>query len=1354
MIYWLKTVILSTTLIGAVLISAFDHPFSFHELRVLTSPKLPMAQQIELPQVEAVYQLGVPVGNATLPWRLALNGPAGQLYIFSETVSQAGPGNGLTVYDIRTKRFVQQAATNQGEHEPLDLQFEAEADLIYALWRPRFGEGGPTLTAVDPQSLQPIQEVAGVEAMAAENGRLYTANSEQVTVFEVSNGSLVEIQRIQLNPAETGPLAVSPAANRLYVARASGGIWQVETFDLETLSQVGSYPTENPVLNLLPRADGNEVFVVVAQADFRVLYRLTSEGELADLPYELGPRFGAAGIALDGQNLFFSNGQSAAPDGSVGPALVGLAISNMAPLVELPLPANLEDIVIDQAGQQAFGLYPFADQLYAIDLKTETVEIINTAIMLKDVLVDEQNGHIFVSDTANRIRQFSPAMELLNETTLTGNMSDYGFNSATWSGELALDSERQRLYVSSLPAVVLEAGALAEIAAIEPGGQLEPDPTTNKIYMSNCGVTILEAETYKAESVIPESGQRPDGLSPNPCVTYSQLDPAHQLLYGITPNGTPGSNSGNYLYVYDLTGQPTLVFTDTNISIVNVEPDPAGQRAFASYLRFSNRRILSLDMAAQPPRYVDHLMGIWGDIRYSPTTNRLYLNDRDYPRLLTLAANTLDVIGETPLPQDDHYQLKAFDPGQERLYFIGSKGQLLVMSNSLSNEQIKVEAAPPQEPDGAILAIASRAQATLARIEASYDEYSVEPRLYSTVNQGQAWIDLSQNLPALPVQAMAVSPNYQTDQTLFAAVLGFDETGGLYKSTNGGQSWQGAMAGLQDLWVDALFISPDFSQNRLIFAKTRYAGLHYSNDGGQSWLPVAPLDPNYLFPTSNQAGMVAFSRNGVILISQSLPGASGLFRATLGADGVLSTWQQIFDLSMSQLGLSPDGQVAIGFDNNGLWRSADGGTTWEAGGAGLTNLDNLQPYWVLFSPGFAQDQTIYLFFSNAAGDMPGRLYRSTDAGQHWQPWLEPAGGASFTSVTLTDEGNFLFGNQAAQLIQLSPAELDWQVAETPAMPFLIDDLAASPNYEVDQTLFALSGQYGLYKSSDGGQSWRLTDFPVRTSGSSLKKPELAFSPAYAQDQALYLATGRSLHRSRDGGEHWEQLYRIEADRSGQKLNIQAQQVALSPDFERDQTVLASTAAAIYRSTDGGSTWQEVLNPAAEASTSDILTFGATGQTAYARFGYSYGLFVSNDGGQSWQELSSNRDALFSVTAAATALDGRLTVALEFDKRLLQAGGQMQPWQDISQALPETLAAISAVDYGPSGDIFIGGPGGLFKSMNNGQSWQALPISQLSSETAIADLEIVGPRLFIATTTGQIFTSPDGGYSWLDISIIK
>ena len=102
--------------------------------------------------------------------------------------------------------------------------------------------------------------------------------------------------------------------------------------------------------------------------------------------------------------------------------------------------------------------------------------------------------------------------------------------------------------------------------------------------------------------------------------------------------------------------------------------------------------------------------------------------------------------------------------------------------------------------------------------------------------------------------ALAISPNYPSDNTIFAG------TGGVFKSTNGGSSWSPVNTGLTSLAVMALAISPNYPSDNTIFAGT-WGGVFKSINGGSSWsamnaglgnltiwaLALTPITPRTLF---------------------------------------------------------------------------------------------------------------------------------------------------------------------------------------------------------------------------------------------------------------------------------------------------------------------------------------------------------------------------------------------------------------------------------------------------------------------------------------------------------------------------
>ena len=113
--------------------------------------------------------------------------------------------------------------------------------------------------------------------------------------------------------------------------------------------------------------------------------------------------------------------------------------------------------------------------------------------------------------------------------------------------------------------------------------------------------------------------------------------------------------------------------------------------------------------------------------------------------------------------------------------------------------------------------------------------------LHRSDDGGFTWQSLGGGLPpgTVWVKALAVSPQFARDGTLFA---GLDQ--GIYKSTDGGYSWLAVNTGLprrrdgELAGVLALALSPDYAADQTLFAALVDHGVHKSTDGGASWYPA------------------------------------------------------------------------------------------------------------------------------------------------------------------------------------------------------------------------------------------------------------------------------------------------------------------------------------------------------------------------------------------------------------------------------------------------------------------------------------------------------------------------------------
>jgi hypothetical protein len=280
---------------------------------------------------------------------------------------------------------------------------------------------------------------------------------------------------------------------------------------------------------------------------------------------------------------------------------------------------------------------------------------------------------------------------------------------------------------------------------------------------------------------------------------------------------------------------------------------------------------------------------------------------------------------------------------------------------------------------------------------------------------------------------LVLSPDYPQDGTLFATA-GWRP----YRSTNGGNTWQALGRGLPAVFpISALAVSPAYGQDRTIYAGGNYLDprIFVSTDGGESWQASGQGLPE----SSSGIDAIAFSPGYAMDRTARLSSKSayawvknrGLYRSTDGGD----SWEQVFEeerWSVQSLALSPrfptDGMLFVGALFGQLHQSLDGGLTWQDLSAGLP----AGTVWVralALSPDFERDSTLF------AGLDEG-VVKSTDGGHTWRPVN--------AGLPLKDEGQ----------------------------PPLVLSLAISPDYPTDGTLFVGLVDYGVYRSVDGGESWR------------------------------------------------------------------------------------------------------------------------------------------------------------------------------------------------------------------------------------------------------------------------------------------
>jgi photosystem II stability/assembly factor-like uncharacterized protein len=325
------------------------------------------------------------------------------------------------------------------------------------------------------------------------------------------------------------------------------------------------------------------------------------------------------------------------------------------------------------------------------------------------------------------------------------------------------------------------------------------------------------------------------------------------------------------------------------------------------------------------------------------------------------------------------------------------------------------------------------------------------------------------------------------------------------------------------------------------------------------------------------------------------------------------------------------------------------------------------------------------------------------------------------------------------------------------------------------TVFVGSASGGVWKSVNGGTTFK----PVFDNQSVQSIGAVATDPA--NPKIVWAGTGESwvrnsvsigdgIYKSIDGGENWTNV--------GLKDSEHIARILVDP--RNGNSVLAcaighlwsdSTAGGVYKTSDGGKTWNKVL-AGANPSTGCAMLAASSQEpgTIYAAMwdvrrqawtfrsgGPGSGLFKSTDGGDHWSEITQSNatglpDKPYGRIALAVAPSKPQTVyaMIESAKSALfrsDDGGRSWTKLDASQNMvlrPFYFANLIVDPKNPERVFKVDGP--LLLSVNGGRSFSSV------ANSAHGDFHDVwinpsNPNTIFVGDDGGLWRSLDGGTQW-------
>ncbi|MBD2578287.1 YCF48-related protein [Oscillatoria sp. FACHB-1406] len=623
----------------------------------------------------------------------------------------------------------------------------------------------------------------------------------------------------------------------------------------------------------------------------------------------------------------------------------------------------------------------------------------------------------------------------------------------------------------------------------------------------------------------------------------------------------------------------------------------------------------------------------------------------------------------------------------------------------------------------------------------------VRGNLFKSSDRGESWAKANPGLPTLKIEVLAVAPD-SADRALAAS-----SEGGLYRTENGGKTWETALDKTQKISAIAYF--PD-SPNRVAIG-TLQGALSLSEDGGKTWKKATAIAGSgkisAIAPSPN------FAKDGTFWAGTE---KKDIWQ-TRDRGATFTPGGRIASGAIEAIVVSPDyakdTTLFTATWNEAVYQSNDSGKTWTEYKQGITKDDQADVpkfsaphfYDLAISPAFSTDKTLYL------GGFDG-MFASTDGGRAWKE-LETLSRGTIIGLAVSpnyqNDSTVAIANYVGNLYISRDKGTTWSNIttglEVPRFtnnfkkphqdPRRFFDIAFSPNYAKDKTLFASVLWTYFLKSTNDGKSWQLVKLPK-----SVRGVTIAVSPNFAADKTIFVTNqGGNVMKSEDGGNSFKTIAKVEKVKGNDPPSL-----AISPDFAADKTLyIYNSTNGISKSTDGGKTWQPAARGTELQKRSNLqIAISPNYKRDRTLFvGSNGGIFTTSDAGAGWKKLPGIEGYVQGVALSpdyARAPEGireadRTLIASVRGKGLFQSsdgGATFRKIGNDSLALAKMVGPPSApvpIKFSPdyARDRTLYGFGAtttkVFKSTDSGATWDIIAVPKVDNNRydLMTRLQLIG-----------------------------
>ena len=431
----------------------------------------------------------------------------------------------------------------------------------------------------------------------------------------------------------------------------------------------------------------------------------------------------------------------------------------------------------------------------------------------------------------------------------------------------------------------------------------------------------------------------------------------------------------------------------------------------------------------------------------------------------------------------------------------------------------------------------------------------------------------------------------------------------------------------------------------------------------------------------------------------------------------------------------------------GILKSIDGGQTWKQVNAGLKNWYAGSLFMHPENPDILVAGTGNVQYSDESG-----VYITTDGAATWQKTLSAFAIAAVEISTSNPQ--IVYAANSDLVFRSEDGGWNWRQV-TPS-----DDVWGPPgitggipiDIQVDprdpKRLFINSYGGGNFVSSDGGSTWAAASQGY--TGAMVR--DIVVDPG---DPARVIAASRSgIFASTDGGITWEGLG------PNDLWTLDWHAISIHPTNSQEMLSELTCDKTIMKTTDGGHTWAKVASRPGRESWKTFTYAPSNPQVVYAGTAAffscgsfdmaqnAHGVFRSTDGGDTWQPANDENSQYATVNdLAVDPTNERLVYAATQNYGLLMSTNGGEAWSAIYPGVKATSVRVHPTD--PS-ILFLGTEyAGVFTSREGGQNWT--PVVEGIQPGGITTDIVFDPSnpqvLYLSDLSSGVYRSMNGGKTW-------